>query len=204
MKKIKKFLFGEMTIQNSVMMVVASCALCFILNSILSPFVAGDVNYQDSNANYETYSIPMLILTSCIIAPIFEEFIFRGLFFEAFKTLIGFFKLKKIAPYIAAVFSASLFGAAHWNWIQFIFGFIMGLFMCNAYETQKTLLAPILIHMTSNTFSLILSHIPFLANTYIVIALDIVFIFVAYWSLKVLREMVKNDEANEQIDGEVI
>lgn len=204
MNKIRKAIFKELTIQNSLLLVVASCSLCFILNSILSPFVTTDINYQDSNAVYETYSVPMLILMSCIVAPLFEEFIFRGLFFEAFKTLLGIFKLKKIAPFIAAIVSASLFGGAHWNWIQFIFGFIFGLFMCNAYETQKTLLSPILVHMTSNTFSFVLGYIPILANSYVVFALDFVFGFVLYKSLKRLREMVKENEAVEQVDGKVI
>ncbi len=94
-------------------------------------------------------SIVIQIMAAGIIAPIVEELVFRGLVYK---------RLTKIADIkIAAVLSAVLFGVYHNNWVQAPYAFIIGLLAVFLYERYKSVVAPILFHMSANLTSVILS-----------------------------------------------
>jgi len=91
------------------------------------------------------------LLAAVIIAPLTEEFLFRGLIFK------GFIKLYSIKK--AVLVSAFLFGAMHLNPWQFATAFLLGLiFAWWAYETNS-LLPCILGHALANSMPLILIHL---------------------------------------------
>ena len=93
-------------------------------------------------------SIVIQIMAAGIIAPIVEELVFRGLVYK---------RLTKIADIkIAAVLSAVLFGVYHNNWVQAPYAFIIGLLAVFLYERYKSVVAPILFHMSANLTSVIL------------------------------------------------
>ena len=94
-------------------------------------------------------SIVIQIMAAGIIAPIVEELVFRGLVYK---------RLTKITDIkIAAVLSAVLFGVYHNNWVQAPYAFIIGLLAVFLYERYKSVVAPILFHMSANLTSVILS-----------------------------------------------
>ncbi len=84
-------------------------------------------------------------LQSIIVAPIFEELIFRGIILDNF--------LKRYSTRIAIFMSAFLFGIIHFNWIYiplltasfYIVGWI--------YSRTKSLLHSIIYHASANFFS---------------------------------------------------
>ena len=98
---------------------------------------------------FNTYFIykPLIIyefITSLIIAPIYEELIFRGLIYDDTKKL---FNVK-----IAALVSSILFGLMHFNggYSQVIKTAIGGLLSAYCYEKTKSLYACILLHSLNN------------------------------------------------------
>ena len=98
---------------------------------------------------FNTYFIykPLIIyefITSLIIAPIYEELIFRGLIYDDTKKL---FNVK-----IAALVSSILFGLMHFNggYSQVIETAISGLLSAYCYEKTKSLYACILLHSLNN------------------------------------------------------
>ena len=98
---------------------------------------------------FNTYFIykPLIIyefITALIIAPIYEELIFRGVIYDDTKKL---FNAK-----IAALVSSILFGLMHFNggYSQVIKTAIGGLLSAYCYEKTKSLYACILLHSLNN------------------------------------------------------
>lgn len=82
-------------------------------------------------------------LASLLLAPLGEEIIFRGLTFQYLrKAGAGF--------WFANILQAALFGAAHLNWIQSSYTFVMGMILGCILRRFRTLAAPILFHMFFN------------------------------------------------------
>ncbi len=83
-----------------------------------------------------------------ILAPIAEEFVFRGLVY------------RRIRDYVnvkwAIIITSLLFGLYHGNMVQFIFATLLGVALAAVYERYKTLWAPILAHMAVNGFACIM------------------------------------------------
>lgn len=77
-----------------------------------------------------------------ILAPIIEELMLRGIFFNRLRYGLAFFS--------ANLLQAAVFGIYHWDIIQGLYAFGIGLILGFIYEKTKTLLAPILVHVIIN------------------------------------------------------
>ncbi len=96
-------------------------------------------------------NIPLIILliASSIIGPIYEEIIFRYIFYN---------KLKKFnSPKISILITTLVFALIHIYPIKILYAFILGLILNITYEKNKNILSPILIHISANTISLFLN-----------------------------------------------
>lgn len=94
-------------------------------------------------------------LAIAIGAPVVEEVFFRG-------SVLG--ALKRGMPTPAAVIVSSvLFGASHGTAISFIFTFILGVILALSLDTTRSMYVPIIIHITFNASSYLIS--PFLDST---------------------------------------
>ncbi len=92
-------------------------------------------------AGFDSVS-PLLAIYSCLIAPLSEELIFRGV-------TLGYGK--KAMPVIPAVcLQAVLFGVFHMNIIQGIYAAFIGLFLGYVCETGGTVAVPVLLHAFFN------------------------------------------------------
>lgn len=86
-----------------------------------------------------------------IMSPFAEEVIFRGIMYN---------RMKRIFPRGLAIFlSALLFGVFHWNLVQGIYGFLMGLLIVLCYEKFKSFWAPLLVHVVANLGVYIISSL---------------------------------------------
>jgi membrane protease YdiL (CAAX protease family) len=87
-------------------------------------------------------STPSMIIYTCIIAPIFEEFLYRGAVLRSFE---------KYGRKFAILVSAILFGLMHGNFYQIFMaagiGIILG-YLATEYSIKLT----IILHMINNTF----------------------------------------------------
>lgn len=105
-------------------------------------------SYTDTQQIIEGGGFLIQLLTAGIVAPIVEELIFRGLVYRRTKKMTG--------TIAAAILSAALFGVFHGNWIQAPYAFIIGIVAVFVYEKFKSIVAPIMLHMSANILSVLI------------------------------------------------
>ena len=109
-------------------------------------------SYQAVSEEFVSNSPVFQILTLCITAPIAEEMIFRGVMYRRF--------LEYTDKVTAVVFSAAIFAIYHGNLVQAVYALILGVLLCFVYDSCKSLLAPVFVHMACNTTALIMVYFP--------------------------------------------
>lgn len=127
----------------------------FIVSIILESFIDVPTS-NNQNAIVESFEkFPIFTaINGILIAPIGEEFIFRGLFAKYFfpnqNTNL------KIILYL--LFSSSLFSLVHGpdTFLIFILYFSSGLFLGLAFVGKKDLKYPIVLHMINNSLAFLL------------------------------------------------
>ena len=92
-----------------------------------------------------------MIVSTCILAPLFEEFLCRGMMLRGMLT--------RMKPWKAIAWSAFLFALMHLNPWQSIPAFLIGLFLGWVYWRTHSLWATIFLHCLNNSLSTILSRI---------------------------------------------
>lgn len=97
-----------------------------------------DILKKEKSAIFIIY----LIITAVIIAPVFEELLFRGLFYQALKKKFGIFN--------AMVISSSLFSLLHFNTAQFLPIVSLGMLLCFIFEYTGSLVPAIFVHVMNN------------------------------------------------------
>ena len=85
---------------------------------------------------------------AALVAPLIEEFIFRGYFYPVVKRITG--------PVPAAIVISLLFGAIHYNAAGFPVLTVLALALTLAYEWSGSILVPIFMHAFFNTVMLAL------------------------------------------------
>lgn len=94
--------------------------------------------------------IVLQLFAACIFGPIVEEVIFRGLIYKRTKEVSN--------TKVAAVLSSVLFGIFHQNWVQAPYAIIIGLVAVFVYEKYKSIIAPIIFHMSANIVSVLMVY----------------------------------------------
>jgi len=89
----------------------------------------------------------IIIITAVLIAPIFEEMLFRGLFQSVILSYTA-------RPWIAIFLSAWLFAIVHPYSEHWPALFVLGVFLGYSYEKSGSLLRPIFIHLLFNAASI--------------------------------------------------
>lgn len=133
-------------------LIVTSLAASVGLNYIF--YVTGLTGSSDAFREvYESqYSVSfgVGIIVYGLISPLVEEAIFRGIIFN---------RMKRVFPRILAIIvSAMLFGMFHGNFIQGLYGFLMGLLMVWFYDRYKHFGAPVIIHIVANISVFVLDY----------------------------------------------
>jgi membrane protease YdiL (CAAX protease family) len=100
---------------------------------------------------------------AALLAPIFEEIIFRGFLFNSLRRIfregLGV-RLTggstRVADYLAVAVSALVFAAAHMDLTSFAPLFILGIILAELYRRSGTLACPILLHALNNVVATML------------------------------------------------
>lgn len=109
---------------------------------------------------FESYSAVMdalgsesvwMILCVCILAPIGEELIFRGLTLRIMR--------KAIPLWAAVIVQALLFGIYHMNLVQGVYAFLLGLLFGYIAYRYGSVVPGILLHMVVNSSSYLIGYI---------------------------------------------
>ena len=103
---------------------------------------------MDSDYGNTGLGIAVLTLYTCIIAPVTEEFFFRGALMKIFA---------KADQRFAIIASAVFFGLAHGNIPQFMLAFLIGIFMGHIDMKHNSILPSIIVHIFINTMVTVLS-----------------------------------------------
>lgn len=134
----------------------------------------------------------MSFIATVICAPILEELLFRGLLYRRLEEWTN----KKT---VAVIISGLCFGVAHGNMVQFIYAFVIAIFMCFVYDRFKTIWAPVIFHMAANCYSSVATefeYFDFMYNTeksmYITTAVTFVLIVITTFVIRmcVNRKMI--------------
>jgi len=141
---------------------IIGITLCFSisLNNILSmsPLVTASEEFQNaSNALYGSRNLGLELLGSALITPILEEMLHRGVVYGRLRRRMGMWS--------AVLISALIFAALHFNIVQFIYAFLLGIVFALFMEKTKRLYAPILAHMAANGLAVVRTETGFLQST---------------------------------------
>ena len=115
---------------DAVLVVVGAAALGIAVNNIIAmtPLVQMSEGFQEANESFFAGTVVFELLGSCLVIPIAEELLFRGVVYKRLKLYFG------VTP--ALIGSALIFGIMHVNLVQFLYAAVIGLFL--AFVLEKT------------------------------------------------------------------
>ncbi len=136
-----KSLLYSITLQ--LLVTIFSISNLFIINIY---FMASNENlvqkvYNSENISTNSSSSILSLITVIIIAPIIEEFIFRGFLFSKWT--------EKMGAYKSMILTSLIFSILHINF-DFIGLFLNSILFCILYMKTKNLFIPIICHMFNN------------------------------------------------------
>ena len=126
------------------LMIGAILAAALLLNVLFAhlPAQFSTAGFESAQTTLSDGGLFLKILAEALIIPALEELVFRGL-------ICG--ELASCMPTAAAcILSALIFGILHFNVIQFLYSFTVGLLLGFFYLKSKRLLVPYLGHALSN------------------------------------------------------
>lgn len=147
--KTKKQIIKKISKEDFAKYVLIGCSLNYVVTLILY-FLPESImdSYSLSVGLATTGNFAIVLLVAGIIGPITEEVLFR--YFE-------FNSCKRIGIRYAIIVTAVSFGMMHGNLIQGTYCFIFGLIFAYYDYKEKNLLPSIIIHMTINLASVLIS-----------------------------------------------
>lgn len=106
-------------------------------------------SYEDLAQNFDlsTASPVLMILAVCIVGPIAEELVFRGMIFGKLRRAFSFWP--------AAIISGIMFGVFHMNIMQGVYASVLGVLLAYVYEKTQTIFGSIFFHIVFNARSYI-------------------------------------------------
>ncbi|MCM1062388.1 MAG: CPBP family intramembrane metalloprotease, partial [Eubacterium sp.] len=123
---------------------VSSTFIAFGLDNVFDK-LGYSVNVSGTNGlGVTAFGMAISIIYQCIIAPVTEEFFFRGALLRLFSK-----SNQRFAVFITAVF----FGLAHRNLNQFILAFFTGIFLAHITLKHCSIIPSIIVHIFVNTLS---------------------------------------------------
>lgn len=134
---------------NIIYIVVITLLISLALNNIISmtPLVRMSGGYAQANENFYGSTLMLELIGSSILSPIMEELVFRGIVFG---------NLRKITGTGTAIFlSAFLFGIVHFNIVQFIYAFLLGIVLALFMYKSGHMYAAMVGHIAANAFAVL-------------------------------------------------
>lgn len=92
----------------------------------------------------------IMLIYRCIIAPVTEEFFFRGMLLKNFSRAN-----QRFGVFATAIF----FGLAHSNIPQFILAFIIGIFLAHITQKHNSIIPAIVVHIFVNSLTTIIGYL---------------------------------------------
>ena len=120
--------------------ILLGVVLLFALSVVLLPL--GQVLTPDSRSFPDG---PLTLLTVVVLAPIFEEMIFRARLYNILS--------RNSSPLMSASLSALAFGIVHLQPIVVVEALVVGVVFSYFYLAKRSIITPIILHMCNNAFA---------------------------------------------------
>lgn len=155
---LKKPIDAQLIKQIAVVIVITIC-LSISLNNIISmsPLVSMSQEYQNASDAFYGSSIGLELLGSALITPFLEELLHRGVVYGRLR--------RRMDAWQAVLISALIFAALHFNIVQFIYAFLLGIVFAVFVEKTGRLFPAVLAHVVANTIAVIRTETGFLIGT---------------------------------------
>ena len=129
---------------DAVLAVVGAVTLGIAVNNIIAmtPLVQMSEGFQEANESFFAGTVVFELLGSCLVIPIAEELLFRGVVYKRLRLYFG------VTP--ALIGSALIFGIMHVNLVQFLYAAVIGLFLAFVLEKTGKLSMAVLGHIAAN------------------------------------------------------
>lgn len=141
-------------------LILSGIFLATFLNMILFLF--------QSSPNVTTLPVVTIIISTAIIGPILEEFLFRYIYLNNL--------LKFNTETNAIMINTVIFSMLHGSLYNMLYAFIIGLILCKIYLKYKNIYANIIFHMSANLIVIFLSGF----NIYLLIV-SIIGVLISYF-----------------------
>jgi membrane protease YdiL (CAAX protease family) len=112
--------------------------LIFYLLADRGPVSPETERMQDLSGGY----LALVLVVVVVLAPIFEELFFRGLFYPALRRTLG--------PTSAIILNGAIFGIIHFQPLFMVSLILVGIVLAYLYEKTDSLAAPIIAHSLYN------------------------------------------------------
>lgn len=151
--------FSKAKLWNMLAVIGITICISISLNNIISmsPLVEISDEYQNANDAFYGSTIWLELLGSALITPLLEEVLHRGVVYGRLRKYMG--------TWPAIVLSALIFAALHFNIVQFIYAFLLGIVFALFMEKTGRLYPAIIAHMVANGLAVIRTETGFLAAT---------------------------------------
>ncbi len=129
--------------------IIIAALLGISLNNLISmtPLVTLSTGYQEANQNFYSGPVIFEVLSSGLVVPFLEETLFRGVVYQ---------RLKRDFPLLPSMLlSAILFGVVHFNVVQFLYAFLIGIALSIFMEWSGHLYGAIVGHITANLIAIV-------------------------------------------------
>ena len=136
-------------VKNAVLTFVCGALVGIVLNNIIGATGLTELSsaYQEVTTHFFSGDVLFEIIGVGILIPIIEELLYRGIVYARLTDWIGIGK--------AAFISALIFGGLHFNIVQFIYAFLIGILLVYFYEKTYSLLGAVLGHIGANLITIL-------------------------------------------------
>lgn len=169
---------------KTILLIVAMGIILNVLVSVAVESLPASITKSSYN---ELVSMIMIdnvwvtLLTTGILAPIVEEFIFR-------YGIQGIYSKKSVVTGI--IVSSLMFGIAHMNPIQSTYAFILGLILGYLYYKTGNLLNSIILHITINSTSVLYEYAPLMMQAYMCLIISLVSMGLVIYVMRITMQQL--------------
>ncbi len=143
------------------LVIVAGFGLCLAsnyianLSGIIFSLIGAEGDVPETQTSQNALDVVMNFIVSAAVAPLIEEFIFRGVLMQP---------LRRYGDFFAVISSSVIFGLAHGRPTNIVFAFLAGIVIGCAVVYTRSLWAGIIIHALNNGFSVFFSELESVAS----------------------------------------
>ncbi len=129
-------------------MVLAGVALISLVGVVIEPLIGLFPDYYLDDISEMVGRGGGAIIITCVVVPVIEELLFRGLFFAIWRRLLRGYL------WLGVVVSAVVFGAAHLpNWPQVVNALLGGVVLGYVFLVTRSLPVVMVIHAVNNALA---------------------------------------------------